>query len=71
MANTPARPPSVPPEAVFSAETDSWEIGSRSADGRRRGLCTFYRADGALYLRGHFEAGWVAETDMLKRKLAA
>jgi len=61
MANTPARPParppSVPPEAVFSAETDSWEIGERAADGRRRGLCTFYRADGALYLRGHFEAG--------------
>src|SRR5438045_544154 len=57
MANAPARPASVPAEAVFSEDVESWEIGGRSADGRRRGLCTFYRPDGTLYLRGEFEAG--------------
>ena len=57
MANAPARPASVPAEAVFSEDVESWEIGGRSADGRRRGLCTFYRPDGMLYLRGEFEGG--------------
>jgi hypothetical protein len=57
MANAPARPASVPAEAVWSEDVESWEIGGRSADGRRRGLCTFYRPDGQLYLRGEFEAG--------------
>ncbi|HEX2657251.1 MAG TPA: hypothetical protein VHU40_03220, partial [Polyangia bacterium] len=57
MSKVPARPASVPPEAVFSEDVESWEVGERAADGRRRGLCTFYRPDGRLYLRGAFEAG--------------
>jgi antitoxin component YwqK of YwqJK toxin-antitoxin module len=48
---------SLPPEAVFDAETGAWEVCERDAEGQRHGECRIYREDGSLKLHCHYRAG--------------
>jgi antitoxin component YwqK of YwqJK toxin-antitoxin module len=46
-----------PPEAVFDAEAQAWEVCERDAEGRRHGECRLYRQDGSLKLHCQYRAG--------------
>ena len=46
-----------PPEAVFDAEAEAWEVCERDAEGRRHGECRLYRQDGSLKLHCRYRAG--------------
>jgi antitoxin component YwqK of YwqJK toxin-antitoxin module len=48
MADAPARPKTVPPKAVWSADDGEWELGAKNVRGERQGTFKFWRRDGTL-----------------------
>lgn len=48
MLTEPARPQTVPSEAVWSESDSEWVVGERDAQGRLHGLVRFFRPDGTI-----------------------
>jgi len=55
--NEPVHPASVPPGAVYNAESALWELAEHDAHGTRHGSFAAFRADGALVTRGAYRGG--------------
>src|SRR5262245_16150886 len=56
MATAPTRPPTVPAEATSVRADDEWELGRRE-NGKLVGDVTWWRADGSLVCKSHFDDG--------------
>jgi hypothetical protein len=51
------RPPGVSADATWLNDREVWERAATARDGTKQGEVTQWRADGTLYLRGHYVAG--------------